>query len=373
MTTTTETDSRRAFRELLAMLATIDDTYLSPDNGISGPADDADGHRFLMHLLESAVTLAFETDPDRPDLRRIVTPTRKALGDNPDAIYFEAPLNPARAYRMRGNLAGAVYTSITIEAGPADGGYGTRTSGVINDTQFDVSADGSYQLTLGGPPQDRNWLALPDDAAHVTTRHYFEDVTPAAADPLRFIPLTIETLDPVAAPPPWDDQSIAAGIRRVTKYLRGRTVDQPRRDPTTLPTWVGTVPNLFPKPERPGDMSLSAFDAAYSSGPYALRPEEALIITGRWPTCRFASVDLWNRFLQTYDYVHRPVGRNRANTVLEPDGSFRLVLAHRDPHVPNWLDTEGRPTGQLFWRFFLPEGDIETPQTSLVPFAEITS
>jgi hypothetical protein len=117
-------------------------------------------------------------------------------------------------------------------------------------------------------------------------------------------------------------------------------------------------------------MSLSAFDAAYSSGPYALGPEEALVITGRWPTCRFASVDLWNRFLQTYD-VHRPVGRNRANTVLEGDGSFRMVLAHRDPQVPNWLDTEGRSSGQLFWRFFLPEGDIEAPHATVAPFSEI--
>jgi hypothetical protein len=258
-----------------------------------------------------------------------------------------------------------------VEAGPADGGYGTRTAGAINDTQFDVSADGGYEITLGGPAQDRNWLGLPDDAARVTTRHYFEDATPAAADPLLFVPLTIETLDEVPPPAPWNDQSIATGIRRVTKYLRGRTLDQPRRDPAMLPAWVGTVPNVFPTPERPGDLSLSAFDAAYSSGPYALGPDEALVITGRWPTCRFASVDLWNRFLQTYDYVHRSVGRNRANTVLEADGTFRIVLAHRDPQVPNWLDTEGRPAGQLFWRFFLPEGDLEAPHAEVVPFSTI--
>jgi len=371
MTETAETDSRRAFSDLLDLLATIDTDYVSSERGITDPADDAAGHRFLMHLLESAVTIAFESDPDRPDLRRIVTPTRKALGDNPDAIYFEAPINPKRSYRIRGNIAGAVYTSITVEAGPTDGGYGTRTAGVINDTQFDISADGSYEITLGGPPRDRNWLGLPDDAAHVTTRHYFEDFSPAAADPLRVVPLTIDPLDQLGPPAPWDDVSIAAGIRRVTNYLRGRTIDQPRRDPANLPPWVGTVPNVFPKPERPGDLSLSAFDAAYSSGPYALGPDEALVITGRWPTCRFASVDLWNRFLQTYDYVHRPVGRNRANTVLEADGSFRLVLAHRDPQVPNWLDTEGRPSGQLFWRFFLPEGDIETPRAEVVPFDAI--
>ena len=205
MTETAETESRRAFADLLELLATIETDYLSPERGITDPADDADGHRFLMHLLESAVTIAFETDPDRPDLRRIVTPTRKALGDNPDAIYFEAPINPARSYRIRGNVAGAVYTSITIEAGPTDGGYGTRTAGVINDTQFDISPDGRYEITLGGAPQGRNWLGLPADAAHVTTRHYFEEPSPAAADPLRVVPLTIEALDEAAPPAPWDD------------------------------------------------------------------------------------------------------------------------------------------------------------------------
>ena len=134
---------------------------------------------------------------------------------------------------------------------------------------------------------------------------------------------------------------------------------------------MSTTPNVFPKPEKPGTLALSAFDAAYSSAPYALAPDEALVITGRWPTCRFANVVLWNRFLQTYDYAHRRVGLNRANTVLEPDGSFRMVLAHHDPGAPNWLDTEGRPSGQLFWRFFLPEGDIEAPQGTVVPLESL--
>jgi hypothetical protein len=65
------------------------------------------------------------------------------------------------------------------------------------------------------------------------------------------------------------------------------------------------------------------------------------------------------------------VGLNRSNTVLEPDGSFRMVLAHEDPGVPNWLDTEGRPSGQLFWRFFLPEGAVETPQARVVKLSEL--
>jgi hypothetical protein len=153
----------------------------------------------------------------------------------------------------------------------------------------------------------------------------------------------------------------------MTTFLRGRTIDQPPRGSVPLPTWVGLTPNEFPPPEKPGDLAFAAFDAAYSMAPYSLQPDEALVITGRWPECRFANVCLWNRFLQTYDYVHRTVGLNRSNTELEPDGSWRMVLAHEDPGVPNWLDTEGRPFGLVFWRFFLPEGPIDTPQAEVVP------
>ena len=75
--------------------------------------------------------------------------------------------------------------------------------------------------------------------------------------------------------------------------------------------------------------------------------------------------------MQTLDYANRSVSNNRAQTRLEADGSFRMVLAHRDPGVPNWLDTEGRPFGMVFWRFMLAEGEIETPQAKVVPFAEV--
>ena len=60
----------------------------------------------------------------------------------------------------------------------------------------------------------------------------------------------------------------------------------------------------------------------------------------------------------------RSTGRRPCSSA---DGSFRIVIAHRDPGVPNWLDTEGRPFGLVFWRYFLPTGPIETPQAEVVP------
>ena len=54
-----------------------------------------------------------------------------------------------------------------------------------------------------------------------------------------------------------------------------------------------------------------------------------------------------------------------------PDASYRIVLAHRDPGVPNWLDTEGRPFGTIFWRFLQPETKPERPRTRVVPVASL--
>ena len=135
-------------------------------------------------------------------------------------------------------------------------------------------------------------------------------------------------------------------------------------------SWGPDIPTEFVVPTDL-DHLQAAWSAAYSMAPYVLGPDEALVITARWPECRCANVSLWNRHMQTYDYVNRTVSLNRAQTVPGPDGMFTVVVAHRDLGVPNWLDTEGRPFGLVFWRYFLPEGPIVTPAARVVPIAEV--
>ena len=270
-------------------------------------------------------------------------------------------------YRVTGNLDGAVYTSFTIEEGAGDGNFPVRTGGVFNDSQFHVDADGNYEIFLGGPARERNWMELTADAMRITTRHYWEELWRPGAMPVRDPKLTIEVLGADGPPPPPDDASIAQGFRRVANYVRSRTLGIGPPAEAPQPAFVSREPHVFPAPTPPLDHALAAIDASYSMAPYVLGPDEALVITARWPVCRCANVNLWNRHMQTYDYVHRTVALNRAQTVVEPDGSFRAVIAHRDPGVPNWLDTEGRPFGLVFWRYFLPEGPIDTPVAEVVP------
>jgi hypothetical protein len=359
------TAARTALQELIATLQDVESRYCAEEWGLIDADDTADCIRSVMHTLEGALFLMFESDPDRPFFRPIVSRSRKMLGDNPDAIYYTAPVRSERAYRVWGNTAGAAYLSFTVELHDPEGGYSTQTSGVLRDNDFDITPSGDFELVFGGDERPRNWLALPPGAGEIVVRCYFEEPTPAAADPTRIVPLHIEPLEPVGPPPRWDDASVAAGIHRVTNFVRGRTLDQPKTGERVQPEWVSTTPNQFNKPDYPGELGFSAFDAVYAMAPYFLGPDEALVVTGRWPACRFANPRALEP-LPADVRLRAPAGRNRANTTLQADGSFKLVLAHEDPGMPNWIDTEGRPFGMMFFRFFLPEETVETPQCEVV-------
>ncbi len=366
-----ETHSRAALGELISLLQEIDARWSGPEWNLNSPEDIVASHRSLMHTLETCLIGYFEQDASRPDFRRIVTPSRKLTGDNSDAIYFDAPVSGDHAYVIHGTMHGAVYFSLTIEEGAEDGKMATNTAGVINDEQLEIDSNGHFTLYLGGKPRDKSWLALTPGASRVTTRHYFEHAICAAKDPDLEPRIRIECLTAKVIPAPPNDASVAAGIRRVCTAVRSRTLGMLPMANGPVPGFVSLTPNAFPPPQPPGDFGLAAFDAHYSMAPFFIGPDEALVITGRWPDCRFANVCLWNRFQQTLDYRSRSVSLNRTQTMLESDGSFKMVLAHTDPGVPNWLDTEGNPFGLVFWRYFLVSGAVETPLATVVKLADL--
>jgi hypothetical protein len=371
--TPADSDSREAFNALLDLLRELSDRYAGPEWLVQEADDVGEALRAILHMLEASLLTRMESNPAHPWLREFPLPTRKFLGDNADAIYYETAISPEHSYRLRGNMGGAVYVSITIEAGAADGSFSQNTAGVINDSEFDVAADGSFEIQLGGEPTPPNWLALPPDASRILTRHYYEDEVPAAMKP-RHLDFQIEVLDPEGPPPAPNDTNVAAAIRRVATFMKTSMLDAGPPPRENQPDFVSRVPNEFPKPVKPGDFGLAAADAAYSMAPFVIPPEQALVIEGRWPDdCRSANVCLWNRHMQTLDYLNRQVTLNRKQTKLEADGSFRLVVAGDDPGVPNWLDTEGRSFGLVFFRYMLPQGEIEQPRARLVPLASLHS
>ena len=51
---------------------------------------------------------------------------------------------------------------------------------------------------------------------------------------------------------------------------------------------------------------------------------------------------------------------------VDSDGQVRVVVAHRDPGVPKWIDTEGRRRGMLVSRWIRAKGGV-APRAEVVP------
>lgn len=78
----------------------IDQPELMP-----APASDrnlAEGYRYLMGYVHSAVERAFHEDPVRPHFRNALSIITRSTIDNADAIYFYTPIDGRQSYRLRG-------------------------------------------------------------------------------------------------------------------------------------------------------------------------------------------------------------------------------------------------------------------------------
>ena len=374
--TDTAPESRQAFRELLDLLREVGDTHFVPQRGVIDAVTGAEAYRFVLHLLAAGTEHHLEGDPARPMFTRVVSPQRKLLGDNPDAIYYWTRIDGARSYRIRGNLAGAAYTSFTVHGRDPAGGSMERVIADVHDGDLRIAADGSYELLLSPDRHDGNWLRLEADATSVITRHYFERVVSVQSDPGVVVPLRIDPLEDPGAPAPFTDAAMAARLRAVAAHLRANTLGMPAPADAPAYSFVSRVPNVLPAPasfRASGTATLGAVDLFYAMSPYLLGPDDALVMEGRLPACRFANVMLWNMHMQTLEYRHHQTSLNRAQMEIGADESFRVVIAHRDPGVPNWLDTEGHGLGTIFWRFVLPDAPPAAIACKVVKVAELAA
>ena len=60
-------------------------------------------------------------------------------------------------------------------------------------------------------------------------------------------------------------------------------------------------------------------------------------------------------FVGSMDFLYRPVSYTPARTAIDKDNVVRLVIAHSDPGVHNWLDTQGFSNGNLTYRNLLSQ------------------
>lgn len=354
------TETEAAFADLLEELAGLQRRLVSQ---LSEPADREsllEAHRWILSILQVASDVYVWSDTDRPRFVDIVGPYKKWGGDNADAFYCFAPIDPVRTYRVRCHPGDAVYLSLTVYGGPDDGRYSDRIVGTVNSRQAPPGPDGTIAITLSpdDPDDGSVWLRLDPDAVCALTRDYLDDPQQG-----RRAVWHIGADDPPAV---WreDDAGLARRLRAALTWIREQSqmVPLPLGEPNR-------VDPPYPVPEV--THGWAAGDAAYAMGSFDLADGEALVMRGRSPDCAFWNMCLWNPFLHTYNYDYERVTINGSQVRYEADGSWEIVVAATDPGHPNWVSTAGHRRGRIWFRWFLPDATPERPSTSVVKLEEL--
>ena len=367
-------ESTAAFNELLDLLADVRDHYVL--ERFDDELDAVEGFRYICHLLSEGTELFVEADPDHPRFSPIVTPARKFLGDNPDALYYQAVIRGDRSYRITGRRDGQTYISFTIHGADAAGGINGPVLADRNDRDFSVNADGTYEIIVSPTEHPGNWIRLDPSARFIFVRNYYLRQRSVQTDPSVTVDVAIEALDDPGPPRPLDDATLATRLRDATAFVRATSLSMRHFGAAATVPFVSNEPNTVGKPwsfRTAGVDAAGAVDIFYSSGTLQLAPDQALVMEGRLPPCVFANVMLWNVHMQTLDYRHRPSSLNSDQIQMGSDGSYRIVFADRDPGVANWIDTQGHQHGTIFWRFLLPDGEPETPRCRVVPVGTVAA
>ena len=319
-------------------------------------SERAEGYRFLTRITAAMTEFQMEQSADWPSLVQVMSPARKFYVDNPDTLYHRATLDPRLSYRVRGRRGEELYLAFCVY------GLRGRSNAILAnvcDDEMIFADDGTFELVLSTerPEGAANWLPLNGNARTLVTRQYFTNRNQRPAE------LNIETLEPQSPPSAPDEKLIARRIRGLAESVT-RTLAATEK---ASDLWL-QKPNEVSVDSKADDWAslFATPDNDYVGGWYALAEDEALVMEGRAPACRYWSVQLCSRWLESRDYASRQVVLNHSQVQLEEDGSFKIAIAHQDPGLPNWLDTAGHSEGGAIFRWLLPVGEWERPALRVI-------
>ncbi len=358
--TAADLESGTAWAHLLGKLEAVSATVRS-DDVPRNPADLAAGFKHLLVLLWTGIDEALRRDSGavlaiRPSNTDAVF---KWGMDCPDCIYMGAGLRGGASYRVWGNRGTARYVGLQTMAGMAS------TANVLLDGhEIEIDGDGNFEIVLSPDERPGNWMKVADDATALVIRHFFYDWDTEVASSL-----SIEQI--AGAPSPGT--------------ARGGDADDPRAAMARQLVAIGDFveANLdfflqFARPERPNTFNPpfdgTAMGAAAENRPvmgsWQLDSGEALVVEVEPPEGLYWSYSIGNPWWETIDYARHQSSLNGHQAVVDDDGIVRVVIAHHDPGVANWLDTAGHSGGPVILRCVRTE-TAPVPTARVVPFGHV--
>lgn len=341
------------------------------DANPSDPMARADAFRFLTQNLGQAFPLALETkDPAFPQIHYFTHPTMKLGGDVADFTYRQAWIDGNHSYKITGRKGTARWFNLTVQGPKPDLIPGTEHPslhepfGDIPETnifghQIKADADGSFELYIGGKERPENWLPTTPGSRKLFIREAFDAWYEKPTQ------LTIERIGMAEPRPMPSAQEMISAFEWAGDFIFGAMRDWPEHSWKTSNGVVDPqLLNQFPADKSANDASDAKRGRMAAHMVWALAPDEALIVEmdnhdGFW------MFNMGNVFMGSMDYLYRPVSYTPARTHIGTDNVARFVIAHDDPGIANWLDTQGFANGNLTYRNLMSQNPA-TFRTRLV-------
>ena len=352
--------SGRAWEHLLSRLRDAAQVVSSQDSS-ANTADVASGFRHLLVLLGIGADQALRAGSDavlaiKPSS---VDNVYKWGMDCPDCIYTGASLRPGESYRVWGSRGTARYVGLQSMAGMAS------SANVLLD-ELELGPDGQVELVLSTEERRGNWLPLGEDATALVVRHFFYDWDTEVASSLEIERIGHSTGGP-------DDPPRRAGDPRavVARQLIALGDFVAANLDFFLQFSRPEVPNTFLPPLDGTSMGAAAENRPVI-GSWQLGPDEVLLVEVAPPEGLYWSASLGNAWWETIDYARHQSSLNGHQVSIDDDGVVRLVVAHRDPGLANWLDTAGHRTGPVIVRYVRTES-APMPSARVLSFDDVAT
>lgn len=328
------------------------------------PFQQAEGLRYLARLTRGGLEAFVEySDPAYPVLRQMAHETVKMGADNPDNIYLNAQISGNYEYKITGKRNTIDYIGFYTQNGNYGTTGGLAPCGKIDNKELICEPDGSFEIILSKTPKGKNWLKIEVETSMVMVRQTFLDRSKERAAEVK-----IENLDGRKAPDPITPAQIDEGLKTASMFVAGASL--------LFARWANGFQkhtNQLPQFD-PGISNAAGGDASiiYYHSYWKLGPDEALVIEVMPPDCDTWNFQLNNYWMESLDYRYFNISINKASAKYEADGSLKVIVSHKDPGHPNWIDTCGHSEGTMCWRWYrLKEGIAPVlPACSVVKLSE---
>jgi hypothetical protein len=345
-----------AWRSFCRRIDAVGEQLLAP----GFPEDPADRAEGVAHLAEQVVCWVAwsvsHADPRSPAFQRQNDLVTKWGGPNVDNVYRHARIDPSLRYRISGRMHSCEEFILALRGGfmhmPT---WGTLHE--VTATELGIGEGEGFEILLGGP----DGIAIPSGACMATFREYYWDWR--ADEPAT---VTIECLDgPAHVRPRRRPDAVAAALEEAISGVE--------QSVTYWNAYLRDIRAATPDNTFAPTMSLAkGLDAAkYAFCVFDLAPDEALVVETDFLAARYWSLQLADMtWFESLDLANRLMSLNQRQATKSADGRVRVVIAPEDPGTPNWLDTEGRRTGLLTYRWFWSDEE-PAPTTTVAKLADV--